>query len=164
MSTTPFPALFRPFKGWEPPPLVLLHGVARSLVELFFQSKFEYCCVANLYQVFHSDYRSDNNPPPPSPAAQNKRWIDEAFAGSSSVEAIVQKLEARASGAPEERPGDRSSEGLAHDDDKDRSGREWAQETLSSLAKASPTALKVFDSENVSEGPSIPPSRGYGHE
>ena len=80
------------------------------------------------------------------------------------MEAIVQKLEARASGAPEERPGDRSSEGLAHDDDKDRSGREWAQETLSSLAKASPTALKVFDSENVSEGPSIPPPPGHGHE
>lgn len=75
---------------------------------------------------------------------QNKRWIDEAFAGSRSVENIVRKLEARASGAPGDQSGNRSSQCSANDDDKDCSGREWARETLASLAKASPTALKVL--------------------
>ncbi|CAM9465045.1 unnamed protein product [Ectocarpus sp. 6 AP-2014] len=53
----------------------------------------------------------------------NKRWIDEAFGGAPSVEEIVLRLRgmvAEASG-----------------------GREWAQGALESLAKASPTALKV---------------------
>ncbi|CAM9574163.1 unnamed protein product, partial [Laminaria digitata] len=88
---------------------------------------------------------SGSTQPSSSMLAKNKPWIDEAFAGSSSVEDIVQKLQARASGAPEDQSGYRSSEHSAHDDDdgKDSSGRKWAQETLSSLAKASPTALKV---------------------
>ena len=58
---------------------------------------------------------------------QNKRWIDEAFGAASSVEEIVRRLEGMVMPSP------------------DRPGRgEWAQTTLDSLAKASPTALKVL--------------------
>ncbi len=69
--------------------------------------------------------------PPPPPRApprrkQNKRWIDEAFgSAASSVEETVRRLEGMV--APSADP----------------SGREWAQGALESLAKASPTALKV---------------------
>lgn len=77
-------------------------------------------------------------------SGQNKRWIDETFAGASSVEDIVRKLEARARGVPGEQSGDQSGNRSSDaSDDKDSSGREWAQETLKNLAKSSPTALKV---------------------
>lgn len=56
---------------------------------------------------------------------QNKPWIDEAFGAASSVEEIVRRLEAMAVSPA------------------NRSAREWAQTALDSLAKASPTALKV---------------------
>ena len=95
------------------------------------------------------------------PPGQNKRWIDEAFAGSSSVEDIVRKLEARASGSPGEQSGKRPSERSAYDDGKDCSGREWANETLSSLTKASPTALKVLIPTVFRRDPPPPPSRGF---
>lgn len=53
------------------------------------------------------------------------RWINEAFCGAASVEEIVRRLKGMT--APS----------------ADGSGREWAQDALENLSKASPTALKV---------------------
>eukprot|EP00904_Undaria_pinnatifida_P012478 jgi/Undpi1/8360/HiC_scaffold_25.g10828.m1 len=87
---------------------------------------------------------SGSTQPGASMLAKNKRWIDETFAGASSVEDIVRKLEARARGVPGDQSGDQSGNRSSDaSDDKDSSGREWAQETLKNLAKSSPTALKV---------------------
>eukprot|EP00903_Cladosiphon_okamuranus_P018273 g16809.t1 len=70
-------------------------------------------------------FASEVADPASSMLAKNKRWIDEAFGTASSVEEIVRRLEGMMVPSA------------------DRSGREWAQTALDSLAKASPTALKV---------------------
>lgn len=88
--------------------------------------------------VFYLEQTQHDVPLPFPSLSQNKRWIDEAFSGARSVEEIIRRLEARAAkGSSEVSAGNSSREA------DDSATREWARGALDSLAKASPTSLKV---------------------